>query len=166
MTTDKISRPSSIHRYSIVWFYILVLILGTGVVYLVVRGILPAELVLSSALSASVAGITMTAIEDGGSGLKLMLRRLLIWRVRIGYWLFSFLFLVPAILLGSLVNPLFNGDPVSFGNMKPSFDILPMFIAFFIIAGPQNLSRKYQRIITSIHLDRTAERIHPTHSEI
>lgn len=135
MTTDKISRPSSIHRYSIVWFYILVLILGTGVVYLVVRGILPAELVLSSALSASIAGIIMTAIEDGGSGLKLMLRRLLIWRVGIGYWLFSFLFLVPAILLGSLVNPLFNGDPVSFGNMKPSFDILPMFIAFFIFAG-------------------------------
>lgn len=45
------------------------------------------------------------------------------------------LFLVPAILFGSLLNPLFNGDPISLSNMKPAFNILPMFIVFFIVAG-------------------------------
>jgi membrane protease YdiL (CAAX protease family) len=135
MTTDTTARPSFVHRYPIVSFCILALALGTGTVYLVVRGVLPADLALASASSASIAGIMMTAAEDGIAGLKLMLRRLLIWRVGIGYWLFAILFLIPAVLLGSVVNPLFSGDPISFSNMKPAVEILPMFISFFIVAG-------------------------------
>ena len=135
MTTDTTARPSFVHRYPIVSFYILALALGAGTVYLVVRGVLPASLALAAALSASISGIIMTAVEDGIAGLKLMLSRLLIWRVGIGYWLFVILFLIPAILLGSVVNPLFNGDPISFSNMKPAFEILPVFISFFIVAG-------------------------------
>jgi membrane protease YdiL (CAAX protease family) len=77
----------------------------------------------------------MTAIIDGKAGLKLMLRRVLIWHVGIGYWLFAILFLVPVVILGSLLNPLFNGDSVSFDNLKPDFNLLPMFIVFFIVAG-------------------------------
>ena len=111
------------------------MVLGGGTVYLVVQGILPSGAALASALSASIAGIIMTVVEDGRGGLKLMLRRLLIWRVGIGYWLFAILFLVPTLLLGSIVNPLFNGDPLSFNNIKPGFELLPMFIGFFIIAG-------------------------------
>ena len=135
MTTGTTARRISIHRYSIISFYILAFALGTGTVYLVVQGALPASLALASALSASIAGLIMTAIEDGSAGLKLMLRRMLIWRVGIGYWLFAILFLVPAFLLGSVVNPIFNGDPISFTNMQPAFDILPLFIGFFIVAG-------------------------------
>lgn len=135
MTTDATARPSFVQKYPIVSFYILALALGAGTVYLVVRGVLPAGLALAAALSASIAGIIMTVVEDGRAGLKLMLSRLLIWRVGIGYWLFAILFLVPAILIGSVVNPLLNGDPISFSNMKPAFEILPMFISFFIVAG-------------------------------
>jgi hypothetical protein len=109
--------------------------LGTGMVYLVAQGILPSSFALASALSASIAGIIMIAVEDGSVGLKLMLSRLRIWRVWIGYWLFALLYLVPAILLGSLLNPIFNGDPLFFSNMKPTFEIVPMFIIFFIVAG-------------------------------
>jgi membrane protease YdiL (CAAX protease family) len=116
-------------------FYILAWVLGAGTVYLVVQGILPASLALASVLSASIAGIIMTAVEDGKAGLKLMLSRLMIWRAGIGYWLFAFLFLVPAILFGSLANPLFSGDPLSFSKMWPVIKILPMFISFFIVAG-------------------------------
>jgi membrane protease YdiL (CAAX protease family) len=135
MTTNSTTRPSFVHRYPIASFYLLALALGAGTVYLVVQEVLPAGLALASALSASIAGIIMTAVEDGRNGLKLMFRRLLIWRVGIGYWLFALLFLVPAFLLGSLVNPIFNGDPIPFSNMKPAFDIVPMFIGFFIVAG-------------------------------
>jgi len=60
---------------------------------------------------------------------------LLIWRVGIGYWLFATIFLVPAIFLGSLFNSFFNGDPVSFTNLKLTFNILPMFIVFTIVSG-------------------------------
>jgi membrane protease YdiL (CAAX protease family) len=55
--------------------------------------------------------------------------------VGIGYWLFAILFLLPAILIGSLFNPLFNGDPISFSNLKPALNILPLFIVFLIVAG-------------------------------
>jgi hypothetical protein len=64
-----------------------------------------------------------------------MLSRLLIWRVGIGYWLFACLFLIPALLVGSVINPLFHGDPPAFRTMKPAFEIWPMFIMFFIGAG-------------------------------
>jgi len=122
-------------RFSIVAFFILAMVLGAGFVSLVVQSNLPPVIALASVLSASIAGIIMTAVEDGRSGLKLMLSRLLIWKVGIGYWLSAFLFLVPTILIGSMFNPLFNGDPLSTGNIKPAFEIVPMFILFFIIAG-------------------------------
>jgi membrane protease YdiL (CAAX protease family) len=135
MTKEQTSRLIFLRRYPIVTFYMLALVLGAGTIYLVIQGRLPTSLALLSALSASLAGIIMTAITDGKAGLKLLLSRLLIWRVGIGYWLFATLFLVPAILIGFLFNPLFNGDPISFSNMRPAFNILPMFIVFFIVAG-------------------------------
>ena len=122
-------------RYSVPAFFILAMVLGAIAVYLVVEGIIPAGAALASALSASIAGIFMTAVEDGRAGLKLMLRRLLVWRVGIGYWLFAVLFVVPAFLLGSMANPLFNGDPLSFDHMEPVLEIVLMFISFFIVAG-------------------------------
>jgi membrane protease YdiL (CAAX protease family) len=132
MKHDLDQRPA---RYSVVAFIILAMLLGTGTVYLAVEGNLPPGTALSSALSASVAGVIMTAVEDGRAGLKLMWRRLLIWRVGIGYWLFAFLFLVPTVLLGSVANPLFDGDPLSLRDIELGFDFVPMFILFFIVAG-------------------------------
>ncbi len=127
--------PSFVQRYSIVLFSILAFVLGAGTITFIVLNELPPPLALTSVLSASIAGLIMTAVEDGRDGLKLMLSRLLIWRVGIGYWLFAILFLVPTILLGALVNPLFNGDPLSLEDMKPAFAILPTFIMFIIVAG-------------------------------
>jgi membrane protease YdiL (CAAX protease family) len=134
-TEVKTTRWSLLYRYPIVTFYVLALILGTGTILLVKQGILPTGLALASALSASIAGVAMAAILDGKAGLKLILRRLLIWRVGIRYWLFAVLFLVPAVLLGSLLNPLFGGDRISFSNMQPAFNIVPLFIVFFIVSG-------------------------------
>jgi membrane protease YdiL (CAAX protease family) len=39
------------------------------------------------------------------------------------------------VIFGSLLNPFFDGDPISYRNLKPTFNILPMFIVFFIVAG-------------------------------
>lgn len=109
--------------------------LGAGMVTLVVQGIIPSGLALLSAASASIAGVIMTGVEDGSDGLKLMLRRLLIWRVGIGPWLFAFFFIVPVSLLGFLLNPIYNGELFSFEDMRPGLDILPLFIGFFIVSG-------------------------------
>jgi hypothetical protein len=72
-------------KYAIASYYILALILGTGITYLVVQRILPAGLVLLAATAASISGIIITGLADGREGLKLLFGRLLIWRVGIGY---------------------------------------------------------------------------------
>jgi len=128
-------RMSFLYRHSIVSFYVLALVLGAGTILLVKQGILPTNLALASALSASIAGVAITGILDGKAGLKLMLSRLLIWRVGIRYWLFAVLFLVPAVLVGSLLNPLFGGDRISISNIKPAFNIVPLFVIFFFVSG-------------------------------
>jgi membrane protease YdiL (CAAX protease family) len=74
-------------------------------------------------------------VEDGKAGLNLLWRRLLIWRVKIGYWLFALFFLVPAIMIGSIINPLFSGDPVDFNNIQPLAPFIPLFFIFVIVAG-------------------------------
>ena len=65
-------------------FFILAMALGAGTMYLVVQGIIPAGAALAAALSGSISGIVMTLVKDGRPGLKVLLSRLLIWRVRIG----------------------------------------------------------------------------------
>ncbi|MCK4901282.1 MAG: hypothetical protein KAS38_21035, partial [Anaerolineales bacterium] len=68
-----------IKKYAIASYYILALILGTGITYLVVQGVLPGGLILLAATAASLAGIIITGIADGRAGLKLLFGRLLIW---------------------------------------------------------------------------------------
>ena len=124
-----------IHKYPIVSFFILALILGTSIIFLVFQGIIPAELALSSVLSVPISGIIITAILDGIAGVKKLLKRVLVWRVGIGYWIFAALFVVPVILIGSLFNPIFNGESVTISHLKLELSILPVFIIFFIVAG-------------------------------
>ena len=128
-------RQTFMHRYPVACYFILAMALGAGFVSLVASGILPSGLALASVLSASVAGITMTAIEDGGTGLKLLFSRMLMWRVGAGYWIVAILFPIPVFLLGSLFNPIFGGDPIDFNNPVPAFPILPAFVGFFVVAG-------------------------------
>jgi membrane protease YdiL (CAAX protease family) len=135
MTEEKRWQVSFIDTYPTASFFILALALGAGTIMLVAKGVISADLAIISGFSASLAGIIMTAVMDGKTGLKLMFSRLLIWRVGIGYWLFALLFLVPVILLGLSFNPLFNGELMSFSNLKPAFNIVLMFLVFFIVAG-------------------------------
>jgi membrane protease YdiL (CAAX protease family) len=121
--------------YQIAIFYLLAFFLGAGTIVLVVVGVIPPNLVLISVLSASIAGISLTAIADGKAGLRLLIDRLLIWRVGFVYWLFALFGVIPVIITGSLLNPIFNGDPIDFGGVQLSMNILPMFLGFVILAG-------------------------------
>jgi membrane protease YdiL (CAAX protease family) len=134
-TTAQTTRTNLIARYPVAAFTILATAFGGGTFYLVLQGDLPAALGLLAAPSASIAGIVVTAVADGRAGLKVMWKRLRIWRVGIGYWLFALLFLAPAFLLGSAANPLFGGDRLAISDIKPGLDIVPMFLAFAIVAG-------------------------------
>ena len=122
-------------KFPILTFFALAWVIGGWVVVLIAWGIIPSNLILVSVFSASIAGITMTALEDGNKGVKLIVKRLTIWKVGVGYWLFAFFFLVPVILLGSKVNPLFNGETFSFNKLNLTADIVPLFLIFFLVAG-------------------------------
>jgi membrane protease YdiL (CAAX protease family) len=123
------------NRFSIAAFLLLAEALGTGVILLVVLEALPSSLAMASMLSASIAGVIMTAIEEGRTGLRRLLGRLLIWRAGLVYWLFALAFIPAAILVGSLSNPLFKGEQLSFGAADQAFPILAMYILFFAGAG-------------------------------
>jgi membrane protease YdiL (CAAX protease family) len=122
-------------RNPIPGFIVLAVLLGGGVIILVVQGVIPGQLAMLSVLSASIAGIVMTVLDEGAAGLKALLRRLLIWRVGIGYWLFAVFFALAVILAGSRFNILFDGDMASSDGFNISFDILPMFFAFVTLSG-------------------------------
>lgn len=122
-------------KYPVLSFCLLAMIPGFIMIILVFQGLIPSQYALSSVLFISLAGVVMTAILEGRSGLKILFGRLLFWRVGFGYWLFAILFILPIIILGSLFNPLFGGDPVSYRGFKLGLDILPMYIGFFILAG-------------------------------
>jgi membrane protease YdiL (CAAX protease family) len=150
-----------IKKYAIASYYILALLLGAGVTYLVVQRVIPGSLILLAATAASISGIIITGIADGREGLKLLFGRLLIWRVGVGYWLFAVLFLPIAVLLGLLLNPLFGGDTLDFSNMLPLFQIIPMLIIFIITAGlgeelgwtgfmTPRLQARYSALVTSL----------------
>jgi membrane protease YdiL (CAAX protease family) len=134
-TTSAVNQPNFIARHSVAVYFILATALAASVLALVVGGHLPPGFAASSMLSASIAGIVITAWEDGRPGLKLMVSRLLIWRVPIGYWLFACFFIGSVYLLGTMTNPLFGGDPFRFSVQERTFPFLPFFIFFFLAAG-------------------------------
>ncbi|MBN1538429.1 MAG: hypothetical protein JW908_16965 [Anaerolineales bacterium] len=89
----KTAPMNFVDKYPILYFIVLAWVFSAGTILLVIQGVIPVNMALSSAFSASVVGIIMTALLDGKAGLKWMFSRLLIWQVGIGYWLFAFLFL-------------------------------------------------------------------------
>jgi len=135
MIDNPASKPSIIQRYPILSFYFLAFILGAGFLILVVKGGFHPIFALGSALSASIAGVIITAVIDGRSGLNNLFKRLKIWRVGIGFWLFSCFYLLPVVIFGSLVNPLLNGDRIILDKTSIGLDIIPLFIGFFFLSG-------------------------------
>jgi membrane protease YdiL (CAAX protease family) len=131
----RAERTRFIARYPVAAFFLLAMVLGGGIVFVVLQAGLPPAVALASGLSASIAGIIMAAVEGGLLGLKQMLKRLLIWRVGIGYWLFALFFLVPAAYAGSQANRLFGSSALTLSDLVPGLDIIPMLILFFFIAG-------------------------------
>jgi membrane protease YdiL (CAAX protease family) len=135
MEIPKTSKPGLICRYPILSFFVLAWILGAGVVSIALWKKLPSEVILTSVLSSSIVGVIMVAVLDGRRGLKLLVSRLLTWRVGIGYWLFASCFILLAVVIGTLINPLFHGASISLRKVEPGFNLPLMFLSFFIVSG-------------------------------
>jgi hypothetical protein len=93
MAAGRASKAGLVRRYPITAFFILSWAIGAGIICFGLWMKLPAEFVLTSVLSSSIAGILMTATPDGSAGLKLLFKRSVSWRTKIGYWLVALLLL-------------------------------------------------------------------------
>ncbi|MFC1962852.1 type II CAAX prenyl endopeptidase Rce1 family protein [Chloroflexota bacterium] len=113
-------------------------LLGLGMAYPVIAGLVPSDsmLFLVAAYSASLSGVILTAIVSGKTGLKEMFRRLLIWRVGIWWWGLGLFALLIMFLLGTVGNALFTGSTLVMKLAQPLYMFVPLFIMkFFLDAG-------------------------------
>jgi membrane protease YdiL (CAAX protease family) len=141
--------------------FVLALVLGMIPVLLVITGLLPSGFMQLGALSASVAGIILAAVESRKGGVRELLRRALIWRVGIGWWLF--VLLVPGIasIATMYTANIFGGPKVDLSLLPPIYNLFPIFIFLTILAGfgeefgwrgfaVPRLQKRYNALITSL----------------
>lgn len=110
---------------------------GVGIAPLIAGWVPPdAGLIILAAYSASLAGVILTLIVSGKAGLREMFRRLLIWRVGIGWWVVAVFALALIYLAGLWVAALFSGSPPTLTLAEPLYMFIPLFIMkFFLDAG-------------------------------
>jgi hypothetical protein len=90
----KMSRL--VKKFPALCLFVLAALLGLAPSLPAAAGLIPPAFMQLGALSASLAGIILTAIEGRKGGVKELLRRALIWRVGLEWWVFVLLF--PALL--------------------------------------------------------------------
>jgi membrane protease YdiL (CAAX protease family) len=111
------------------------MIFGVAPLAAVAAGLLPEGASQLGALSASLAGIVLAAIEGRKGGVRELLGRVLIWRVGIQWWAFALLFtIIPSVAALYLFN-LLGGPTVDWSGLKPLSSVVPMFIMLTIFAG-------------------------------
>jgi hypothetical protein len=127
-----------VKKYPAISQLILALLIGGGMIAPMVAGLAPTDsmFLLVAAYSASLAGVILTAIVSGKAGLAAMFRRLLIWRVGVGWWLFSLIAMAPMYLVGMVLGYLVLGSSLSLSHVPPLYMFIPGFIVkFFLDAG-------------------------------
>ncbi len=127
-----------VKKYPAISILILSNVLGFGLAYPVIAGLVPADSIvfLFAAYSASLSGVILAAIVSGKTGLKEMFKRLLIWRVGIGWWAFALFALIIMFLVGTVANGLFSGSTLVVKLAQPLYMFVPLFIMkFFLDAG-------------------------------
>ena len=124
-----------VKKYPAISLLILAMIFGTAPALLVATGLLSPAWAQLGALSSSLAAIVLVLIEGRKGGLRELLRRALIWRVGIQWWLFALFFMVvPSVAALYLFN-LLGGPRVDWSGLQPLYIVVPMFIFLTIAAG-------------------------------
>lgn len=124
-----------VRKYPVLSLLVLAMIFGTAPLAAVNAGLLPEGADQLGALSASLAGIILAAVEGRRGGTRELLRRVLIWRVGIQWWAFALLFWVVPAVAGLYLFDLFGGPPVDWSGLRPLSSIVPLIIMLTIFAG-------------------------------
>jgi uncharacterized protein len=114
--------------YALTWLFWLPIALTRNGVGLVPLGP-PITLMMGGALGPIGAGFLMTAIASGGSGVRDLLRRLVLWRVGAGWHVFAILGPIPLFWLGLV---LVSGDARTIPDLGALLAALPFFAVVFV----------------------------------
>lgn len=124
-----------VKKYPVLSLFVLALIFGGAPLAAVAAGLLPQGFTQLGALSASLAGIVLAAVEGRKGGVRELLGRFLIWRVGIQWWGFALLFtVIPSVAALYLFN-LFGGPTVDWSGLGPLYSVVPMILMLTIFAG-------------------------------
>jgi uncharacterized protein len=124
-----------IRKYPALSLLVLAMILGAGLLGAVNAGLLPKGARQLAAMSASLAGIILAAVEGRKGGVRELLGRFLIWRVGIQWWAFALLFGVIPAVAGLYLFDLLGGPTVDWSRLRPVSSLLPLMIILFVFAG-------------------------------
>jgi membrane protease YdiL (CAAX protease family) len=124
-----------VKKFPALCLFILAVLLGLAPSLPAAAGLIPPAFMQLGALSASLAGIILAAIEGRKAGVKELLRRALIWRVGLGWWVFVLFF--PALLaVVTLYSArLFGAPSVDWSAFPPISNLLSMLLLLTIFAG-------------------------------
>ena len=124
-----------VRTYPALSLLVLAMLFGVDPLVAVNAGLLPAGADQLGALSASLAGIVLAAVEGRTGGVRELLGRGLIWRVGLRWWAFVLLFPVLPAVAALYLYELFGGPAVAWGELAPLSSVLPSILLLTIFAG-------------------------------
>lgn len=124
-----------VKKYPALSILILSQLIALPLIGLIMAGVLPTGLFLIAALSGSLAGIILAAIEGGKKSLRELLGRVLIWRVGILHWAVALGVPFVIYLLTLYLYGLFSGTPMNLSGLDPLYTIVPLLLFLSVQAG-------------------------------
>ena len=122
-------------KFPALCLFVLAVLLGLAPSLPAAAGLIPPAFMQLGALSASLAGIILAAIEGRKGGVVELLRRALIWRVGLGWWVFVLLFPALLAVVTLYSAPLFGAPSVDWSGVPPIYTLLPMLLMLILFAG-------------------------------
>lgn len=124
-----------IKKFPAISLLILAMIFGAVPLLAIGIGVMPPAALQLCALSSSLAGLVLVAVEGRKGGLRELLGRILIWRVGIKWWIIALFFSVVPSVAALYIFDLLGGPPVDWSGLPPLYTVVPMFILLTIAAG-------------------------------
>lgn len=124
-----------VKKYPALSLFVLAMIFGLAPVLAVAAGLLPPPWIQLGALSSSLAAIVLVLVEGRTGGLRELLRRALIWRVGIQWWILALFYAIVPSVAALYLYQLLGGPAVEWSGLQPLYTVVPMFLFLTLAAG-------------------------------
>jgi len=124
-----------VKKHPAISLLVLAMIFGFAPALVVATGLLSPAWMQLGALSASLAAIVLVLVEGRKGGLRELLRRGLIWRVGIRWWIFALFYAIVPSVAALYLYQLLGGPAVDWSGLEPLYTIVPSFIFLTLAAG-------------------------------